>query len=195
MRQSLARLPSGASPRIAKRTSNLFRFRPGSAPGLDVSQLGDVLHVDAASRIADVQGMTTYERLVDATLPHGLMPLVTPQLRTITLGGAVTGLGIESTSFRNGLPHESVTEIEVLTGAGDVVVATADNEHADLFRAFPNSYGTLGYAMRLSIELEPVKPYVKVRHLRFHDADAAMAALARIWDTSSHDSEPVDFLD
>ena len=46
--------------------------------------------------------MTTYEDLVDATLPHGLMPLVVPQLKTITLGGAVTGLGIESTSFRNG---------------------------------------------------------------------------------------------
>ena len=94
--------------------------------------------------------MTTYEHLVDATLPHGLMPTVVPQLKTITLGGAVTGLGIESTSFRNGLPHESVREIEVLTGAGEVVVATPGRaEHADLFRAFPNSYGTLGYALRL----------------------------------------------
>ena len=52
--------------------------------------------------------MTTYEDLVDATLAHGLMPLVVPQLKTITLGGAVAGLGIESTSFRHGLPHESV---------------------------------------------------------------------------------------
>ena len=54
--------------------------------------------------------MTTYEQLVDATLPHRLMPLVVPQLKTITLGGAVTGLGIESTSFRNGCPHESVLD-------------------------------------------------------------------------------------
>ena len=42
------------------------------------------------------------------------MPLVVPQLKTITLGGAVTGLGIESTSFRHGLPHESVREMDVL---------------------------------------------------------------------------------
>ena len=93
--------------------------------------------------------MTTYEHLVDATLPHGLMPLVVPQLKTITLGGAVTGLGIESSSFRNGLPHESVVEMEVLTGDGRVVIARPDNEHADLFHGFPNSYGTLGYALRL----------------------------------------------
>ena len=33
----------------------------------------------------------------------------------------MTGLGIESTSFRNGLPHESVLEMDVLTGAGEVV--------------------------------------------------------------------------
>ena len=124
--------------------------------GLDVSGLDGVISVDAEARTADVQGMCTYEDLVDATLPHGLIPLVVPQLRTITLGGAVTGLGIESTSFRNGLPHESVLEMDVFTGAGEVVTCTPDNEHADLFATFPNSYGSLGYATRLRIELEPV---------------------------------------
>ena len=83
------------------------------------------------------------------------MPLVVPQLRTITLGGAVTGLGIEATSFRNGLPHESVLEMEVFTGAGELVTARPGD---DLFDAFPNSYGSLGYATRLRIELEPVRP-------------------------------------
>ena len=85
------------------------------------------------------------------------MPLVVPQLKTITLGGAVTGLGIESTSFRHGLPHESVLEMDVLTADGEVVTATPDGEHADLYRGFPNSYGTLGYALRLVIELQPVR--------------------------------------
>ncbi len=69
--------------------------------------------------------MTTYEDLVAATLPHGLMPMVVPQLKTITLGGAVSGLGIESTSLRSGMPHESVLAMEILTGDGQVVTATA----------------------------------------------------------------------
>jgi FAD/FMN-containing dehydrogenase len=123
------------------------------------------------------------------------MPLVVPQLRTITLGGAVTGLGIESTSFRNGLPHESVLEMEILTGSGEVVVARPDNEHAELFAAFPNSYGTLGYALRLTIELEPVRPYVELRHLRFGDVRAAMAVLDEACQTRSYSGLPVDFLD
>src|SRR5439155_13346806 len=157
--------------RLAKRTSNLFRFRdPDAGPGLDVSGFTEVLAVDPDARTCDVQGMVTYERLVDATLPYGLMPLVVPQLKTITIGGAIAGLGIESTSFRNGLPHESVRELEILTGDGRVVVARADNEHADLFHAFPNSYGTLGYALRLTIELEPVRPYVHVEHVKFATA-------------------------
>src|SRR5436305_3687581 len=158
LREAYAAAPPGAPVRLAKRTSNLFRFREGSGGRgpvlLDVSAFGQVLSVDPVTRTARVGGMTTYEDLCDATLPHQLMPLVVPQLKTITLGGAVTGLGIESTSLRSGMPHESVTEMEILTGDGRVVRATADNEHADLFRGFPTSYGTRGHSLSLTIELE-----------------------------------------
>ena len=172
-----AALPADAPIRLAKPTSNLFRTRVASdTPGLRVHDFSGVLAVDSTRRTADVQGMTTYEDLVDATLPYGLMPRVVPQLRTITLGGAVTGLGIESSSFRNGLPHESVLELEVLTGDGRVIVATPDNEHRALYYGFPNSYGTLGYALRLSIGLEPVQPYVEVQHRRFTTATDLFAA-------------------
>jgi FAD/FMN-containing dehydrogenase len=195
-RDSYARIPEGEPVRLAKATSNLFRFRePTTAPGLDVSALGEVLEVDPMGRTAQVQGMTTYERLVEATLPFGLMPAVVPQLKTITLGGAVTGLGIESSSFRHGLPHESVREMEILTGDGEVVVAARDNAHRALFYGFPNSYGTLGYALRLTIELEPVRPYVWLRHLRFSDAGECAAVLAGICAAHSYDDAPVDFLD
>src|SRR6266545_5153922 len=183
-------IPDGHPVRLAKRTSNLFRPRTQPAgPGLDVSGLRGVIGVDAGARTADVQGMCTYEDLVDATLPHGLMPLVVPQLRTITLGGAVTGLGIESSSFRNGLPHESVLELEVMSGDGRIVIARPDGEHADLFRGFPNSYGTLGYALRLTIELEPVRPYIRVRHLPFPNPDAYFAAVAEVAATRSWNGE------
>jgi FAD/FMN-containing dehydrogenase len=179
--------------RLAKRTSNLFRSRAATGhPGLDVSGLTDVLEVDPASRTADVAGMCTYEHLVAATLPYGLTPLVVPQLKTITLGGAVSGLGIEATSFRNGLPHESVLELDVLTGAGELVTVTLGDE---LFAGFPNSYGTLGYATRLRIELEPVRSHVTLRHIRFDDLDELCAVVAAIIATREWDGEDVDYLD
>ncbi|MCW2543801.1 MAG: FAD-linked oxidase, partial [Frankiales bacterium] len=163
LRRQLAALPPGTPVRLAKRTSNLFRGRSEARPLLDVSAFAGVLSVDAG--FAEVLGMTTYEDLVDATLATGQLPLVVPQLKTITLGGAVAGVGIESSSFRNGTPHESVVEMDILTGDGQVVTCSR-SQNADLFYGFPNSYGTLGYALRLRIELEPVKPFVHLEHVR-----------------------------
>ena len=193
--ESYRAVPATAPVRLAKRTSNLFRARAKSdAAGLDTSGLTHVIAVDPEARTADVAGMCTYEDLVAATLPYGLAPLVVPQLKTITLGGAVTGLGIESTSFRSGMPHESVLELDILTGAGEVLTASRD-ERSDLFRAFPNSYGTLGYAVRLRIELEPVQPFVALTHLRFHALVDLVAAMDRIIETGRLDGVQVDYLD
>ncbi len=181
--------------RLDKRTSNLFRPREEGGRRLNVDAFSGVLDVDAESGTADVLGMTTYEQLVGTTLEHGVMPLVVPQLKTITIGGAVAGLGIESTAFRNGLPHESVLEMEILTGAGDVVVARPDNEHAGLFWAFPNSYGTLGYALRLRIEVEPVGSFVALRHLAYGSAEMCIDDLERICVEREVDGERIDFVD
>ncbi|TDO52646.1 FAD/FMN-containing dehydrogenase [Kribbella sp. VKM Ac-2527] len=195
LRESYRRIPTGEPVRLAKRSSNLFRPRTDVAtPGLDVSGLTGVLEVDAAARTADVQGMCTYEDLVAATLPYGLVPMVVPQLKTITLGGAVTGLGIESSSYRAGLPHESVLELDILTGAGDVVTARPTGEHADLFRTFPNSYGSLGYATRLRIELDKISPYVALRHVRL-GLDQLAPAIEQIVATGTYDDAPVHFVD
>ena len=177
--------------RLGKKTSNLFRFGERDAHRLDTSGLTGVIDVDLAARTAQVQGMTTYETLTAATVARGVMPLVVPQLKTITLGGAVTGLGIESTSFRHGLPHESVRAMDVLLADGEVVTATPDGEHADLFAAFPNSYGTLGYALRLEIEVQPVARYVHVEHVRVDTADLAKV----ITDVCDLDGDPPDFVD
>jgi FAD/FMN-containing dehydrogenase len=203
LRDAYAAWPPGAPVRLAKRTSNLFRFRDpdpgdtsaGARAGLDVSAFGHVLWVDPVTRTARVGGMTTYEDLCDATLRHHLMPLVVPQLKTITLGGAVTGLGIESTSLRSGMPHESVTEMEILTGDGRVVRATGSNEYADLFRGFPNSYGTLGYTLSLTIELEPVQPFVHIRHFPFGSAEACLDAVGQIAAEGSYRGHRADFVD
>ena len=175
LKESYAALPPGAAVRLAKRTSNLFRGRSELGAGLDVSGLAGVIEVDGD--VAEVQGMCTYEHLVEVTLAHGRIPLVVPQLRTITLGGAVSGLGIESTSFRNGLPHESVLEMDVMTGSGEIVSTKPGDA---LFDAFPNSYGSLGYATRLRIELEPVPAYVELRHVRFDDATSLADAVEQV---------------
>ncbi len=198
LREAYAAIPAGTGVRLAKSTSNLFRFSGDDNPGvatLDVSAFTRVVRVDPMARTAIVGGMTTYEDLADATLRHGLMPLVVPQLKTITLGGAVSGLGIESTSLRNGLPHESVLELDILTGDGRIVTAAPDSEHQALYWGFPNSYGTLGYALWLTISLEPVAPFVHLRHFGFASPQDAMAAVAQIARDGSYAGHQADFVD
>jgi FAD/FMN-containing dehydrogenase len=175
---------------LGKDTSNLFRDRQARAKRrLQVGAFDHVLGVDAGAGWVDAEGMVPYDALVDAALAQGVMPAVVPQLKSITLGGAAAGVGIEATSFRFGLVHDTLVEIEVLTGTGDLVRATAENEYADLFHAFPNSYGTLGYALRLKARAVPVRRYVQVTHHRFGSARALFAALPALA------ASGIDFLD
>lgn len=165
---------------LSRRTSNLFRDRAaGPKRRLDLGEFTHVLGIDPAAGWVDVEGSIRYESLVDATLPHGVMPAVVPQLKTITVGGAAAGVGIEATSFRQGLVHDTLLDFDVLLPDGSVVACAADNAHGDLFFGFPNSYGTLGYAVRLRLRTIPVRPFVRVEHRRHADPRAFFDDLAR----------------
>jgi FAD/FMN-containing dehydrogenase len=160
-------LRRGAGPvALGKDTSNLFRDRAAVARRrLDVRGFNQVLRIADGS--VDAEGMISYEDLTRECLAHGVMPAVVPQLKSITLGGAVAGVGIESSSHRHGLVHDTMLELDVLLGDGCIVNCTADNAHADLFFGFPNSYGTLGYALRVKAKTVPVKRYVRLEHFPF----------------------------
>ena len=176
---------------LEKRTSNLFRDRaPRRRPRIDLASFDDVIRIDAAAGVVEAEGMIPYVALADATLAQGAMPAVVPQLKSITLGGAVAGVGIEASSFRHGLVHDTVTALDVLTADGQIVHCTPDNDHRDLFFGFPNSYGTLGYALSVVAQLVPVKRYVHLEHVHYSDPAAGFAEIAR------HCAERrLDFLD
>ncbi|MFJ9363921.1 FAD-binding protein [Nocardia sp. NPDC101769] len=195
LRTTLRSVGSGQV-RLQKTTSNLFRPRSTpTGPTLDVRDLDHFIDIDTATGVLETEGMITYEDLVDVTLCQGFMPPVVLDFKTITLGGAATGLGAESSSFRNGLPHSPIIEMDILTGDGGLVTATRDNEYSDLFYGFPHSYGSLGYSLRLKLQLERVKPYVQLHHVRFGSADDWTAAMLRVFQDKAFDGFAVDFMD
>ena len=163
--------------RLRKSTSNLFRPREDAGrTELDATSLNHVIEIDPTAGVADVEGMTTYADLVDAALPHGLAPAIVPELKSITVGGAVTGVGIESSGFRYGLVHDTVEELDVLVADGRVVTCSPDH-HPEVFYGFPNSYGSLGYATRVRVGLIPVLPFVRLEHVRFEDPENLFASI------------------
>ena len=187
----LASARGGTGVSVRKDTSNLFRDRDeGGRRRIDLSHFNRVVRVDAAAGIVEAEGMTTYEALADATLACGAVPAVVPQLKSITLGGAVAGVGIEASSFRHGLVHDTITSVDVLTGTGQILTCTPENEHRDLFHGLANSYGTLGYALKLSARTVPAKRYVELRHERHQDPPAYFARIERLCAEGG-----IDFLD
>lgn len=155
---------------LGKKTSNLFRTRDqGKSKKLDVKSFNEVISIDPVNLVAVVEGMIPYEKLVAETLKYECLPRVVPELKTITVGGALVGLGIESSSFRYGLVHETILEVEVLTGDGTVLTCTPENENSELFFALPNSYGTLGYVLKIKMKLIRAKKYVRLTNFRFDE--------------------------
>ena len=181
--------------RLAKETSNLFRWRTkNNYKKIDVRNFDQVIHIDADKLVAEVEGMMTFDDLVKATLEFGCLPAVVPELKTITIGGALVGIGIESSSFRYGLVHETITNCEVLLATGEVIECNATNKHQDLFKAFPNSYGTLGYALKVSVKLVRVRPFVKLTHHGFSQSDLYYQTLKEMCETN-HSNGSVSYID
>lgn len=180
IKSAKALIAAGHKLSLKKKTSNLFRNRRFTKQGIDVTDFGHVINVDTETMLIEAEGMTPFETLVDAALEHGCLPAVVPELKSITVGGGFTGVAIESSSFIYGLVHETITEADILLANGEVVTATRDNQYQDLFFGFPNTYGSLGYALRIKMKLIKAKPYVKLTHLHFKDANTYFSELNRL---------------
>ena len=89
---------------------------------IDVSCLNRILSIDVPC--ARPNRGVTFIDLVLATPPRGLVPMVVPEFKTITIGGAVSGCSIESMSFRLAMADStnSCIEYDVITSAGEAAL-------------------------------------------------------------------------
>jgi FAD/FMN-containing dehydrogenase len=89
--------------------------------------------------------------------------------------------------------HESVEEMDILTGNGCIITCSPCTNR-DLFFGFPNSYGTLGYALRIKVKLVRAKPYISLDHQRFSKRIDFFAYLEDLCDYQNGD-QGLEFLD
>ncbi len=157
---------------------------------LDVSDLNEILEIDAKKRFCIAEPGVTFVDLVRATMRHGLVPAVVPELKTITIGGAVAGCSIESMSYKLGGFHDSCLEYEIITGKGEVLTCTPDNDNSLVFQMAHGTFGTLGIISKLKFRLLPAKPFVKVTYEKYGDLASYKAA---IW--KHYRARDVDFMD
>lgn len=144
----------------ASSASNILRKR--SKKGLDLSSLNQIL--DIQKEWALVEPRVTFQQLCKETLKEKLFPPVVPEFTTITVGGAVMGAALESSSHIFGQVSDICLEFEVILGNGELVRASPE-ENSELFYALSGSYGTLGILTQIKLRLIPAKKYV---HLTYH---------------------------
>lgn len=153
---------------------------------IDLSKLNDIIEIDVNARTCTAESGVTFSDLVNATMEHGLIPMTVPELKTITIGGAVSGCSIESMSYKYGGFHDSCIEYEVVTGTGDVINCTPES-NSDLFEMIHGSYGTLGLLTKLKFRLIPGKPFVKMTYRRFKTFEEFWRELRNHVNRDDHD--------
>ncbi len=157
---------------------------------IDLTDFDQVIEIDPEKRICIAEPGVPFCDLVDQTLPLGLVPIVVPELKTITIGGAVAGCSIESMSFVHGGFHDTCLEYEIITAKGDVLTCTPENENSLIFQMMHGSFGTVGILSKLTFKLIPAKPYVHLRHEHHSSIDSYLDS---IW--SHFEKRDVDFMD
>jgi FAD/FMN-containing dehydrogenase len=145
---------------------------------IDISDLASIIDIDPASRTCTCEAGVTFDDLVAATLRYNLVPVVVPELKSITVGGAVSGCSIESMSFRYGGFHDSCIAYEIITAHGEVIACTP-GVNALVFQMMHGSFGTLGILSKLVFKLVPAKPYVHVVYEKYPTLSEYRAAIWR----------------
>jgi hypothetical protein len=157
---------------------------------IDISDLNEIISIDPKEKICVAEPGVTFVDLVNATLKYNLVPLVVPELKTITIGGAVAGCSIESMSYKYGGFHDSCIEYELITAKGKILICTPENDNALIFQMAHGTFGTLGIISRLKFRLIESKPFVHVYYEKYKTLEDYKSA---IW--KHYKLKDVDFMD
>src|SRR5690606_9590752 len=133
----------------------------------------EVCSIDPESKRALAESRVTMDRLVAATLKKGLIPAVVPEFKGITVGGAIQGAAIESSSHKFGQFHDTCTKYTVLTGEGKFL-EISPRRHAELFHALSGSYGSLALLLSAEMKLIDAPKAIIIHCYRFRSIEAAL---------------------
>lgn len=145
---------------------------------VDLSDLDQILEIDPIGRTCTAEPAVTFDEVVRATMRYGLVPIIVPEHKTITLGGSVAGCSIESMSFKYGGFHDTCLEYELITAKGGVL-RCSPTENPLVFQMIHGSFGTLGILSKLKFKLVPAAPYVHVTYETYATLEAFQQAIWR----------------
>jgi delta24-sterol reductase len=153
---------------------------------VDTSGLNHVLKVDTANNTALVEPNVPMDRLVEATLEHGLIPPVVMEFPGITAGGGYAGTSGESSSFKHGFFDKTLNKVEMVLGNGEIVTCSP-NDKGDLFHGAAGSVGSLGVTTLVEIQLRTAKKYVQTTYHPVKSVSEAVSLCQKFTTTDEWD--------
>lgn len=144
---------------------------------IDMSTLATVHHVSKTRAIVDAG--CTWGDVLNATLPEGLTPPVTPDYLGLSVGGTLSIGGISPTTFRFGAQVDNVVRLQVVTGDGRTLWCS-ETQRPDLFEAALAGQGQCAIIARAVLRLVPAPERVRLFVLRYADVATALHDAERL---------------
>ena len=136
------------------------------------------IHEVRADRAVVDPGVTWLDLAV-AAVARGLTPPVFTDYVGLSIGGTLMAGGIGGTTQTYGMQVDTVLELEVVTGEGDLV-RCSPRRHAALFHAVLGSLGQLAIVVRATITLIPAPAAARGYQLYYSDLDTYLGDQRRL---------------
>jgi FAD/FMN-containing dehydrogenase len=125
-----------------------------------------------------VHAGATWEALLESMFGAGVAPLVVPHYPRLSVGGVLSGAGVGLTSVRHGLTTDTVLELDVVTGSGELLRCSSE-VRPDLFHAVVGGLGQFAIIVRARVRVEPVPERLFEAVFAYDDLKVFFEALIR----------------
>jgi cytokinin dehydrogenase len=146
---------------------------------VDTSAMQRIHSIDRDGLTAVCDGGVIWRDLVAATVPLGLVPPVLTNNLGVSIAGTLSVAGLGVASFRYGTQADNALELEVVTGSGEIVTCSRD-ENRDLFDVVRCGFSQFGIITRATLRLRRCKPNVRMYYLLYDDLGTFMDDAAEI---------------
>lgn len=133
---------------------------------VDMTPLNAIHAVDDDRIVVDAGA--TWRDVFAATLPLGLTPPVLTDYLDLSVGGTLAVGGVGAATSRLGAQTDTVLELRVVTGRGDVLTCSPQQD-TGLFDAVRGGLGQVGVVTRATLRLVAAPERVRRYHLFYPD--------------------------
>uniref|UniRef100_A0A1J3JR01 cytokinin dehydrogenase n=1 Tax=Noccaea caerulescens TaxID=107243 RepID=A0A1J3JR01_NOCCA len=141
----------------------------------------------------DVSGGALWENVLKRCVSeYGLAPRSWTDYLGLTVGGTLSNAGVSGQAFRYGPQTENVTELDVVTGNGDVITCS-EMENSELFFSVLGGLGQFGIITRARVLLQPAPDMV--RWIRVVYAEFDEFTRDAEWLVSQKDESSFDYVE